>query len=109
METIKQGGLFQRTLPIPIEYPDGFFASYTPLGQVRVKRDHRILLANLSFVWLDPVTTRFLTISVNSALTQLWPLADIVVDLRFVSPQGNIVDVQNFAEYRVIRPVTEIL
>jgi hypothetical protein len=108
LETLKQGTSFQRIAVIPLNYPDGFFLNWIPKGQLRTKRDPRILCQELTCSWLSPQTTRYVSLSAPSSQTRLWPFANLVLDLRFIAPDGGVIDIVDYLEYKIIRPVTQI-
>ena len=75
----KRGDGFIRTLVMPNDLADGHFVGYTVDSQLRNGRD--ALIATFAAAWVDPLTTRHLTLT--CADTTTWPTERLRYDVQF--------------------------
>jgi hypothetical protein len=62
------------------------------------------LISKPSFFWLDP-TIRLVKIRQEPNVTSLWPVGLLYIDIRFVAPNGDIVNTST-ATIDVVREIT---
>ena len=77
----KAGDSFERLLTIPPEFADGFFVGWTAKSEIRNEAGH--LVAACTCDWLNPVTTRHLSLTVID--TKGWKPGLVEIDVFFLS------------------------
>lgn len=85
----KRGDTFNFIITLPASIPDGYFLDYVPTCQIRDLQD--VLISDVDTQWIDPATTR--NISLHVAATQTWPIGNAVFDVQFKRPSDN--DIQS--------------
>jgi len=85
---IKRGDSFDELINLPTTFGDGYFASWTLSSQIRTSR-YLKFIADLSPVWLDPITTR--TVRISHLDTTDWPVGDASIDIQLTSPEGVVI------------------
>lgn len=81
----KRGDTFNYIVTLPESLPDGYFFGYVPTCQIRDLQD--ALIADVDTAWIDPVTTR--NVSLHVASTQTWPIGTAVFDIQFKRASDN--------------------
>lgn len=98
----KVGDSFTRSLEIPGEFADGYFADWTVKSQVRTLAG--LLVADVVCGWLDPATTRHLLLTV--ANTTAWKPGTVEMDVQFTRTSDGYVMSTTTASLTVTKDVT---
>ena len=98
----KAGDSFARSLQVPAEFADGYFANWTVKSQVRTPAGQ--LVAEVVCDWLDPATTRSLLLSV--ANTSAWKPGTVEIDVQFTRTADSFVMSTTTAQFVVTKDVT---
>lgn len=87
----KRGSTFGFAMTIPDTIPDGTFASWKPMAQLRRARNDSSsgLIADIAVFWGDPKTTRTLVFHHN--VTERWPVGEAELDVLFLSAGGQTI------------------
>lgn len=99
----KRGDSFDRLANIPDTFTDGYFVGWTVTSQVRTSQYGK-LLANLECVWVDPVTTRVL--SIKSLSTSSWSLGTAEMDIQFVRNTDGYTISTSTVSFEVVKDIT---
>ncbi len=99
----KAGDSFERLLTIPPEFADGFFVGWTPKSEIRNEAGH--LVAACQCQWLDPATTRHLSLSVLD--TKGWKPGLVEIDVQFTRAADGKVMSTTTATFTVVKDVTQ--
>lgn len=99
----KAGDSFERLLTIPPEFADGFFVGWTPKSEIRNESGH--LVAACQCQWLDPATTRHLSLSVLD--TKGWKPGLVEIDVQFTRASDGKVMSTTTATFTVVKDVTQ--
>lgn len=87
-DTHKRGDSFVRTVNVPSQFADGYFVGWTMACQLRTQSGSG-LVATLDCAWIDPVTTRAITISKID--TTGWPVGPLLYDIQFTRTSDGFV------------------
>ena len=101
--TLKQGDSFERLLPIPDSFVDGYFTDWVASSQLRSTEDGSVI-AEFDVAWADPVTTRVLRLTEID--TTLWPLGTAEFDVQFKRVSDGFVLSTSTAKLKVTKDVT---
>lgn len=101
----KRGDSFDRLTNIPSTFEDGHFVGWTVTAQVRTAQYGK-LIANLVCTWVDPVTTRIL--SVKCLDTKAWTLGPAEMDIQFVRDSDGYTISTATLQFEVARDVTRV-
>lgn len=99
----KRGDSFDRLANIPEAFADGHFVGWTITAQVRTAQYGK-LLAELECTWVDPLTTRIL--SVKAIDTRNWIVGDAEMDIQFVRDSDGYTISTSTVVFNVVRDVT---
>ena len=77
----KRGDSFDQLAVLPSTFADGYFVGWTVSAQVRSSPYYNYI-ADLTCAWVDPVTTR--TLTVRNLVTTGWPIGNALMDIQFV-------------------------
>lgn len=99
----KAGDSFERMLTIPAEFADGFFAGWTAKSEIRDQAGH--LVASCDCDWLDPATTRHLSLTVMD--TKAWKPGLVEIDVQFTRTADSKVMSTTTATFTVVKDVTQ--
>jgi hypothetical protein len=99
---IKRGDSFQELINLPTTYGDGYFTSWTLSSQIRTAR-YLKLIADLSPVWVDPITTHIIQLSHTD--TTDWPIGAASIDIQLTSPSGFIISTKTI-DVDIIQDIT---
>lgn len=101
----KRGDSFDRLANIPDTFVDGHFVGWTVTAQVRTTQYGK-LLADLDCTWVDPVTTRIL--SVKALDTHNWAVGDAEMDIQFVRDSDGYTISTSTVAFTIVRDVTRV-
>lgn len=99
----KAGDSFERLLTIPLEFSDGFFVGWTAKSEIRNAAGH--LVAACTCDWLDPATTRHLSLIVVD--TKGWKPGLVEIDVQFTRSSDSKVMSTTTATFTVVKDVTQ--
>lgn len=102
--TIKTGDSFEYLATIPSTFADGYFVGWDVASQIRTKQ-YQNLVAELSCVWVDPVTTR--TLKVSKIVTTGWPVGVSEMDVQFVRQSDQTTISTETIDVNIIKDVTK--
>lgn len=103
MQPQKRGDSFDRLANIPDTFADGYFVGWTVKCQLRTAQ-HGKLIAELECAWVDPATTRILT--VRDLDTKDWPLGDAEMDIQFTRTQDGYVRSTSTIAFTITKDIT---
>lgn len=99
----KRGDSFDRLANIPDTFVDGYFVGWEVTAQVRTAKYEK-LLADLECTWVDPVTTRIL--SVRALNTTTWEVGPAEMDIQFVRISDGYTISTSTIKFEVVRDIT---
>jgi hypothetical protein len=73
-------------------------------GSVYIRDANAKLISKPTFSWLD-ATTRLVKVRETATNTALWPVGSLYMDIRFVAPNGDIVNTST-ATIEVVKEIT---
>lgn len=100
----KRGDTFDYTAVIPSSFADGYFVGWTVTSQVRTDFQQN-LLADIDCTWIDPVTTR--TLSLKKMSTSNWTIGDADMDIQFVRNSDGYTLSTGTIAIQVVRDITQ--
>lgn len=100
----KRGDTFNYVAAIPLSAPDGHFAEFTPLCQIRRKNGD--LLATLTTSWVNPTTARLIHLRCEAADTELWPIASALLDVELRRVSDDYVISTKTIELNIVKDIT---
>lgn len=105
MQSQKRGDSFDRLTNIPDAFVDGHFVGWTVTAQVRTAQYGK-LLADLECAWIDPTTTRIL--SVKCLDTRSWIVGPAEMDIQFVRDTDGYTISTSTIRFDIVRDVTRV-
>ncbi|QNR53848.1 hypothetical protein phiK7A1_060 [Pseudomonas phage phiK7A1] len=102
----KRGDSFDRLTNIPEAFSDGYFVGWTVTAQIRTARYGEVI-ADLVCAWVDPATTRIL--SIKCLDTKPWPVGPAEMDVQFVRTSDGYTMSTSTLQFNIVRDVTRAI
>lgn len=100
----KRGDTFDYIAAIPLTKPDGYFAGFTLACQIRNLRG--LVIAEVQAEWIDPVTTRLISLKCDADVTELWKPGPARMDIQFTRTADNYVQSTTTIDIEVVEDIT---